>query len=367
MLSCLKQIIERFLIAFRRYKCYAFYVSQFKRYLKAQGIENKKAEGEDDYIAKWKVLCKIVEPFSYRFFSHYCGNTPNIIPEDIGHSYVESILNPPTFRPVYSDKNLFPKIIGKEHLPRTILCRINGSGLLDADFHYADKSLAHYIGNLDRLVLKPSKGRSGKGVMLFHKDGEKFVSNDNNIVLSKDFLLSCGRDFCLQEAVQQHAFMSNLCSSSVNTIRLCLYRSVKDEESHVTASIIRIGKEGAFVDNAHAGGTFVGVDLSTGMLGKYVMDQYGNKKTIWNQIDFSTITLYVPFWHDVISFARFVGTRIPHHRLIALDVALESSGNPILIEYNIDSFGYWLFMLTGQEVFGGYTDEIIDYCVKRKK
>lgn len=367
MKSKIKSFVYYIVDSYIRYMLFRNYSAQFKGYLKLHGFENKKAVCEDAYLAKWKVLCKRVEPYSYRFFSHYLGNTPNIVPEDIGHSYIETALNPPVFRLGYSDKTLFPKIIGQQFVPRTIVCRINGGNLLDPDFCQADKDLSYYIGETRRLVLKPSLGGcSGKGVMLFHRDGNRFLSHDKNFVLSEVFLLSYSPNFCLQEAVQQHEFMSKLCSTSVNTIRISLYRSVKDEKSHVTAAIVRIGREGSFLDNAHAGGRFASVDLKTGELGKYVMDQYGNKTIIWNDVDFSS-TYVVPFWKDIISFAEFVGTKIPHHRLIALDIALNKDGKPILIEYNLDSYGYWLFMMTGQEVFGEFTDEIIEYCRKNKQ
>ena len=363
----IKFFLYSVILSYIRYMTYRYYSSQFKRFLKRQGFENKKAVGEEEYMAKWKMLCKKVEPYSYRFFCHYCGNTPNIIPEDIGRSYVETVLNPPVLRPAYSDKNVFPRIIGEGHMPKTLICRINGGTLLDKDFRQADRELKCYIGDTEALVLKPSVGScSGRGVILFRKEGEIFLSSDKSQILSRDFLLSYGRDFCLQEAVRQHEFMSGLCSTSVNTIRISLYRSVKDEKSYVTAAIVRIGQEGSFLDNAHAGGRFVRVQLKTGELGKFVMDQYGNRTTIWNNLDFSKSNNIIPCWKDVISFAEYVGSRIPHHRLLALDIALREDCKPILIEYNIDSFGYWAFMMTGQEVFGEYTDEIIEYCRKNR-
>lgn len=367
MKSKIKSFVCKAVQGYIRYILYRNYSAQFKWYLKIQGFDNKKADGEDEYIAKWSVLCKRVEPYSYRFFSHYCGNTPNIVPEDIGHSYIETVLNPPVFRPAYSDKSLFPLIIGKEYVPRTIICRINGSNLLDADYNLADKKLEYYIGDLDTLILKPSVGTcSGKGVMLFRKSDGNYFSDDNGVILSKDFLYSFDSNLCLQEGVKQHDFMSNLCSTSVNTIRLCLYRSIKDEKSHVTASVIRIGKEGSFLDNAHAGGMFVGVNVSTGEMGKFAIDHYGEKKEIWNGVDFSKRLYFVPNWERIIAFAEYIGDRIPHHRLLALDIAINLKGKPILLEYNIDVFSYWFYMYTNQTVFGEYTDEIIDYCIENK-
>ena len=367
MISRVKLGIKEARVSLKRYRRHLRYSRQYKRYLKQQHFENKKAPGEDAYIKKWEVLCPRVEPYSYRFFSHFCGCTPNIIPEDIGRSYIEESLNPVEYRKAYEDKNLFPEIVGKENVPRTIICRINGSNLLDADYKNAGDDLSKYIADATSLILKPSvNSSSGRGILKFEKKGENFVSIDDNITLSKAFLLSYHKDFCLQETVSQHSFMNKLCPTSVNTIRLSLYRSVSSEEPVVTAGIIRIGKDGAFIDNAHAGGMFIGVDVATGELGKYVIDQYGNKQNSWNGIDYSNSVYTVPHWNDVIAFAKHVEVRIPHHRLLALDVALKEDGKPILIEYNLSGFSYWLYMYTNQEVFGKFTDEIIDYCRRNK-
>lgn len=367
VISRVKLGIKEARVSLKRYRRYLRYSRQYKRYLKQQHFENKKAPGEDAYIKKWEVLCPRVEPYSYRFFSHFCGYTPNIVPEDIGRSYIEEVLNPVAYRAPYEDKNLFPEIIGKENVPRTIVCRINGSNLLDADYKNAGDDLSKYVADATSLILKPSvNSSSGRGILKFEKRGKEFISAGKNITLTKDFLLSYQKDFCLQAAVVQHSFMNKLCPTSVNTMRLCLYRSVTSEESVVTAGVIRIGKNGSFVDNVHSGGMRIGVDVSSGELGKYVVDQYGNKQDTWNGIDFSKSIYFVPNWNDVISFAKYVGTRIHHHRLIALDIALKENGIPILIEYNLSGFSYSPYMVTNQEVFGKYTDEIIDYCRRNK-
>lgn len=363
IISSIKSSIKKARVSLTYYRRYRRYSSQYKSYLKEQQFENKKAPGEDAYIKKWEVLCPRVEPYSYRFFSHFCGYTPNIVPEDIGRSYIEEVLNPVAYRAPYEDKNLFPEIIGKENVPRTIVCRINGSNLLDADYKSAGNDLSKYVADATSLILKPSvNSSSGRGIIKFEKRGKEFISAGKNITLTKDFLLSYQKDFCLQEAVVQHSFMNKLCPTSVNTMRLCLYRSVTSEEPVVTAGVIRIGKNGSFVDNVHSGGMRIGVDVSSGELGKYVVDQYGNKQDTWNGIDFSKSIYFVPNWNDVISFAKYVGTRIHHHRLIALDIALKENGIPILIEYNLSGFSYSPYMVTNQEVFGKYTDEIINYC-----
>lgn len=217
----------------------------------------------------------------------------------------------------------------------------------------------------DKLILKPTVDScSGKGIMLFNRNGNGYISADGNILLNMDFLYSYGDNFILQEGVKQHPYLSQFCSTSVNTLRIAVYRSVKDEAVHVIGSIMRIGKDGKFVDNAHSGGRFVGIDIKTGKLGSYVCDQYGNIVDEWNGINFKNNNFAIPNWADVVAFAEYVGECNHHMRLLALDIALDENGKPCLIEYNCDGFSYWLFMFTGNTPFGEYTDEIIEYCIK---
>lgn len=43
-----------------------------------------------------------------------------------------------------------------------------------------------------------------------------------------------GRDFIIQECVEQSEYISQFNPSSVNTLRLSMYRSVKDNKCHIT-------------------------------------------------------------------------------------------------------------------------------------
>ena len=343
------------------------YTIQYRRNVIKKGFLNKKTQGEKEYKQKWRTLSRFVEPYSYRYFRHYFGDNPNIVPENIGHAIIEETLNPLKFRSVYMDKNFFGTVLGNcGMLPKMVLCRIGGGNLLDSDYRLADLPLSSYL-QTKSYILKPSvDSSSGNGVMKFDLSGGGYFSKDG-VELTKDFLFEYGNDFCLQETVEQHSFMKSLCSSSINTIRLCVYRSVVTEKPVVTASIIRIGKEGSFIDNAHAGGMFIGVDIKTGQLGKFVCDQYGNKKNIWNDIDYEEKKLVVPNWDAILEFAKNIGSRILHHRILQLDIYLKEDGTPGLIEYNIKSIGYWLYFLIGQSPFGNYTDEIINYCKIRNQ
>lgn len=177
-------------------------------------------------------------------------------------------------------------------------------------------------------------------------------------------ILSYGGDFIVQEAVEQNKFINQFNPTSVNTLRLSLYKSVKDDVCHVTGAIMRIGGKDNVVDNAHAGGCFVGI-YEDGSFGHEVFDQYGRHRTVFNNIDFTADYKY-PNWNNVIKFAKSVGKYIPHHRLIALDIVLDKESNPLLIEFNIVGYSTWFFQYTVGPAFGRYTNEILDYCKQHK-
>ena len=145
------------------------------------------------------------------------------------------------------------------------------------------------------------------------------------------------------------------------------YRSVIDEQIYILSAAIRIGHEGSVVDNLHAGGGFVGIDVVTGEMQHEVLDQYGNRTSVINGIDFSKERFSIPNWEDVIMFAKDVSGRNPHCRLIALDIAIKKNGKPVLIEWNVTpySFSYWIPMMTGATPFGDKTEEIIEYCARK--
>ena len=98
-------------------------------------------------------------------------------------------------------------------------------------------------------------------------------------------------------------------------------------------------------------------------LGHEVYNQYEQAATIFNGVDFSQDYNY-PEWDKIITFAKDICKNIVHHRLIALDICLDKTGEPRLIEFNIipGSYSIWLFQYTVGPALKDYTDEILEYC-----
>lgn len=302
-------------------------------------------------------------------FAKYIGENKLIVPEPTCHYAIEPVLNPAKYIGYYQDKNYFDKLLPQGTCPKTLLRKIKGF-YYGANYERIDfcEDVISQISNCvqsETIVVKPATDTSsGIGVHFFRKREEQWVTNKGE-KLTVDFIeKQCGDDVIVQEGVSQSAFMSHFNPTSVNTLRLSVYKSVKDDRCHVTNAIMRIGSNGSDVDNAHAGGRFVGV-FEDGHLGHYTCDQYGVKQNVFNGIDFLD-DYVVPDYEAIKEFACNVGECVPHHRLLALDIALKVDGTPVLIEYNIDGYSMWLFQFTTGPAFGEYTEEIIDYCSKHK-
>ena len=356
----INQIAKLGLITYHAYKQNNFY----KKLLRLNHFPNKEQPGEEAWLKKWSGLGMKVNPVYYRLFYHYIGEDMNIMPEDISHDIVEPLLNPSRFVKYYTDKNIFDRLFPEGYLPRTILRRMNGFWY-DAQYRRLqldDELLIQLLNssNSDKLIVKPTvEGMSGRNIIMLRR--EEGCWKHDGLEVSVNMLQQRGVNFIVQECVVQHEYISQFNPTSVNTLRLTLYRSVKTDECVVTSAIMRIGGKGSVVDNAHAGGGYIGINVENGKLCHKVLDQWGRSQDTFNDIDFSKDYI-LPHWDNVLTFAKTIGDYVPHHRLLALDIVLGKGGVPQILEFNITSYSMWLFQFTIGGALGKYTDEIIEYC-----
>ena len=342
--------------------------------IKRQKIKRTESQYVDEYRNYYKQFGLCAPCIDYYFFgpylTEYGKKAIGVVPEVVIQNVVNPILNPIEYRAYYQDKNNFDKVLSPEILPETVLRKIGGR-YYTKDYllieNLDDVKLSEYISSFDRIIVKPSvDSSSGNGVNLFVNINGYFKHIANGEDLSVAYLdRNYSDDVIIQKCMQQSPVLSTFNPNSINTIRVCIYRSVKDDDVKVLWYILRIGKIGAFVDNAHAGGVFIGIN-EKGELDNHLVNQYGDKFTIHNGIDFSDRTFQIPNWDAVIEFSKRIGQSILHHRLIQLDVMLDTDNEPHLIEYNINAPGIWTAMFTGQYVLSEYSDEILEYCVNNQ-
>ncbi len=369
----MKKILNFLLGNFKRLQLYYLHSIKWTREIVLKPCDkNKCAKLKKDYLRKWGGLSRMISSRYFRIFAPFTNYSIDVVPEDVLHHTIEPILNPFKFQPYYEDKNFFAKILKKEYLPQELLRVVDGFWYT-ADYkkicvENAEDILISQYPTVKKIVLKPSVDScSGHGVVFFERNGKQFLQlgQNSNVTFEEYVKKQAPDNFIVQECLCQSAFMSQFNPSSINTIRVSVYKSVVTNEADVTAAIMRIGRKNSLVDNAHAGGVFVGVGLD-GKIGKVVLNQYGEEFAFFNDIDFSSSDFQIPQFDKVISFAKEIADECIHHRLFALDIMIDDLDEPKLIEYNLSGFSSWLFQFTGVPAFGKYTDEIIDYCVKHR-
>lgn len=363
----LKKTLEGLLKSHRYKGVCKGYLSLYKKIERQNpGITTTPCDGEQEWLEKWRKYDKNVSVCSYRIFHKYIGNELNIMPLELCAGMIEPVLNLENYRAYYNDKNAYDLIFKDFRRPKAWLRNIGGI-CYDGNYNVVGADFDFGIIDCDALIVKPTRDCSGHGVRMFEKRGSEFVDKGGELLDYKFLHSTYHENFIVQSKLKQHVYMAQFNETSLNTLRVVTYRSVKNGYVHVIDSMIRIGAKGACVDNAHAGGMFVGIDVNDGKLGKYACNWLGETKNTFNDIRFDTNEFIIPNFEAVEDFAVRVSESIIHQNLVALDIALDENGEPVLIETNCGGFSAWLFQFTTGPVFGEFTDEIMEYCYQEYK
>jgi len=327
---------------------------------------SQKVAGEEAHIAKWSGLGHEIDPIYYRVFYHLSGNKdPEFVPEYIHSQVVLKILNEQQYNLAYSDKNFYDQFYDSKLLPETILRRMNRK-FLSRSYEALDlktDTLDELLNGYDEFIVKPSiHSVGGKNVRLFRKDGSVYKNSDG-IEFSIDFIRKAyPKDCILQERISQHAELAAINESSLNTLRIFTYKSVLDEQIKILGVYWRVGGEGADVDNVSSGGTVTTINES-GYPSEYLISVRGEKTF---QIKGKPVESYgpVPQFEKIIATAKRIARKNIHHRLLGLDLTVDTDNTIKFIEVNNGYIGCKDAQVTGVPLYGAYTDEIIEYCKK---
>lgn len=335
------------------------------------GIPDRPVAEEQAWLRKWRTLHAGVSPRYLRCFSAYLSdNREQIVPGEISANVVEPLLNPVRYRSFYEDKNVYGMLFDAQDQPRTYLRMMNGI-CYDANYRPcafpSPDNLCRLTDCADRVLVKPAvDSDSGRGIVLYRLDQQTGLYRDTHgkPLRADNFSDTGGGNAIMQEFLSQHPFTAQFNPTSVNSFRMIVYRSPFSGRIEVLHTIFKAGGAGTYVDNIHAGGGLIGVGPDA-TLGRYACDQYGRRSTRINGIELERQTFTVPQYEALQQFARRIAERLLHSHLTALDVMLDQSGSPRLIECNIKSFSYWIPQFCTGPAYGAATDEIIDYCRER--
>lgn len=283
---------------------------------------------------------------------------PEYLPEDIWHICLEPVLNQRSFAKALNDKNLFHRSEYKHLFPKAYVHVVDGI-CYAPDFSHMNFEQALNLIKIGKSVVikKALDSGGGKGVLFF--ESKKSIPGLGELIKM------IGKNFVIQEKVQQHEWFSRFNPTSVNTIRVVTYRSIVDEQIHVIQTLLRVGKPGSYVDNQSSGGIACGIS-SEGKLNDWGCDKLSVKFNSINGISLSEVGIIPDFQLLKNICIEIAATRV-HERVLVFDTWRDADNNIRLLEINNINIGIEDLQKNNGPLFGDYIKEVLEFCSKNRR
>ncbi len=184
-----------------------------------------------------------------------------------------------------------------------------------------------FVEKHPRFFAKPLGGSYGEGAKIIN-----VAPNEN---LTELFARLKEQQMLLEEVVKQHAAIAEFCPDTVNTIRVNTFLDVHDDV-HILTPGGRFGRRGNVVDNFHGGGYSVMIDPNTGIIISDAInrvhervDKHPDSGKVFKGFQY-------PAWENLRENVTKMARKIPQMRHIGWDLAINSEGETVLIEANIN-------------------------------
>ena len=182
-----------------------------------------------------------------------------------------------------------------------------------------------FIHKHGEVIIKPCGGMCGKGIRKFR------VTDHDGVHRLSEELAKQQETALLEQVIVQHTVLERLYPSAVNTARIVTIR--KDNTTHIICAYLRIGNNGAAVDNFNSGGMVAPIDEPTGVVRDAALDK---QKQVYERHPMTGTAirgLALPDWEQAVVMVREASAVVPQMGYIGWDVAFTPDG-PCLVEGN---------------------------------
>lgn len=184
---------------------------------------------------------------------------------------------------------------------------------------YADGSREELIDFLKKhecFMVKPYDGLGGAGVAKVRTQDIEDINEFYNYLKEKHLFL--------EEYVIQHPKVSEICESSVNTIRIMTFSY--NNKAEILFACMRFGNGEADVDNFHKGGMACLVDLKTGKLVGTAYNKNAEHFTHHPKSKIKFAGFQIPNWDKIKEMVLEASLVNPHIHVVGWDVAVTFDG-----------------------------------------
>lgn len=284
--------------------------------------------------------------------------TPLYIPSNLYYSIVDMHYTDYKGCATIEDKNFNSLFFYDVKQPVTVVRNIGGN-IMDENYKIISIDEMHKRLSPDcSYVAKPSIGTGAGRRILIYKAGE--TAKFEEFIKYVDSFKNC----VVQKFATQHEQIASIYSESINTIRMTTF--FHNGEAKELSTVIRMGAGGNRIDNATAGGCFVGVD-KTGQLKNVAYNDYGERFDCHPSTGVPFKGHYIPNFDQLVHLAESLHNRLVNFsKLISWDFAIDAEGDPILIEKNMSWAGLSFHQQCNGPIFGDMTQEIIAEVFDKK-
>lgn len=213
----------------------------------------------------------------------------------------------------FEDKAVFNQKFNK-YLKRDWIC------LKDCTF----EDFARFLQGREKVITKPLDLSCGKGVAIYYTAAQEPKELYDRLMAEKAYLV--------EDVVVQCDAMASLCPSSVNTVRLVTI--LNGDEVSIVAGCVRMGRDGAVVDNFNHGGIAAAVDTNRGVLCSDGYDKYRAVYPVHPETGTAIKGFVIPQWEAVKALVTAGAREVPEVRYVGWDVAVSRDDGPVFIEGN---------------------------------
>ena len=293
------------------------------------GYRGSSSEYKKTVLQYWKRYHQRPEKCWYDLYCEGKGAyDPRYIPNSIWLTDIMQHFNNQNAHYAYMDKGMYSRLFPDIKKPETVVKRISGyyyDG--DGDRIISEEEAKKLILQEEHLIFKPT-------LYSFGGSGIVFYDYDNSAEFDIDTVLkNLRKGFVAQRLVKQHSDLARINKESVNTIRVITFHF--KGQVHVLSTILRMGAAGSRVDNTTAGGSACPIKPDGWLVEKAV-----NRQSKWTDRHESSGILYkdvkIPSFERIIETAKFAHEHLPYFNIVGWDFAVDKSGDPVLIEYNLN-------------------------------
>lgn len=307
----------------------------------------QKKEVQDFYVS---MIGRKIPLYCHEYFYSRTGVfTKEYVPNNLYHCELVPKANIKSYGSVLGDKNFCDLIFPGENIVHSILKNMNGYYYYEGN-PVSEEEAVSLCGDLQKVVIKPSRESKGKGVQVFSaQNGITDLDGKTIAQLFKEYK----KNFLIQPWVRQHEKMAALNPTSVNTMRILSYRS--GMEVLIIYSVVRIGRSGAIIDNQCAGGISTTIN-NYGQLGKEAFGGYSTDGIFKTDTGILLDGYQLPSYDKAIEMVKRLHLKLPFFNIVGWDVAIQEDGEPLLVEFNTNP---GLSQSAFRSGMGKYTERII--------